>query len=109
MVEAAATHAALTEAQDGLGYAVLDLIDKLLEWRTSGPSSVDGLALLDRLDAAAPSSAFFATAISDSELRKALRADGRNPVRAERDSVYAAGNPIRQMMSLPWADDDAYP
>jgi hypothetical protein len=69
---------------------------------------VEPLALLDRLEAVAPGTAFWAAAISDCELREALRADGRNPERAERDGVDAVGNPIRQVTGLPWAEGDLY-
>lgn len=108
LVEAAAIRARLAELRDGLGYDVLDLVDKILEWRATGPSPVDPLELLDRLEAAAPGTAFWAVAVSDSELREALRADGRNPERAERDSVDASGNSVRQVTGLPWAEGDAY-
>ena len=108
LVAAAATRVELEDKRDGIGYDVLDLVDKILEWRDSGPSPLDPLELLDRLELAAPRNPFWATAISDSELREALRADGRNPERAERDSVDAAGEPMRQVMGLPWEQGDAY-
>ncbi len=108
LVEAVGTGAALTEARDGLGYEALDLVDKICEWRESGPSPVEPIALLDRLDEVAPDEPFWAAAISDSELREALRADGRNPVREERETVDAAGNPIRMPMGLPTEEGDAY-
>ncbi|MCB9911706.1 MAG: hypothetical protein H6827_01790 [Planctomycetes bacterium] len=108
LVAAVSSHAELAGIRDGLGYDVLDLVDKLFEWRASGPSPVDPLALLDRLEAVAPGDPYWAIAVSDSELREALRADGRNPNRTERETVDAAGQPIRQMMGLPWEEGDAY-
>ena len=93
------------QLRDGLGYDALDLIDKLVEWRLGdgpigdeGPSPRDLLALLPSGQA---HEAFWAAAISDSALREALRADGRNPERREGSTVDAAGNPIRALMGLP--------
>lgn len=65
------------QLQDGLGQDVFDLVDKILEWRAPGPSPVDALALLDRLETTSADAAFWAMAISDSMLREALRAYGR--------------------------------
>ena len=98
----------LAEARDGLGYDVLDLVDKICEWRATGPSPVDAMKLLGRLDEVAPDTAFWAVALADSQLREALRADGRNPDRVERDTVDAAGKPIRMLMGAPNDEGDAY-
>ncbi|MFO1050634.1 MAG: hypothetical protein U1F36_00300 [Planctomycetota bacterium] len=106
LVAAIKAQAELGEARDGLGYDVLDLVDKIFEWRESGASQVDPIALLDRIDALAPDSAFYAVAISDSLLREALRADGRNPQRAMRDTVDAGGKPIRMLLGLPTEEGD---
>ncbi|MBK8980224.1 MAG: hypothetical protein IPM29_30350 [Planctomycetes bacterium] len=107
-VAALRTGADVTAARDGLGYDAFDLVDKLLEWRASGPSSVDAIELLDRIDAIAPDTPFWASAISDAALREALRADGRNPQRTLRDTVDAAGRPVRMELGLPTALGDEY-
>src|SRR5262249_16938613 len=91
-----------------LGYDALDLVDRILEWREAGPSPVDPAVLLDRLLAADPKNAFWAGAVSDSELREALRADGRNPRKTERHTVHAAGNKLRMRMGLPPGEGDGY-
>jgi hypothetical protein len=108
LVRAVALHHDLAGATDGLGYDVLDLVDKIGEWRATGPSNVEPMALLRKLDVAAPGSAFYAVAIADSQLREALRADGRNPIREERMTVDAAGQPIRMLMGLPNDEGDGY-
>jgi tetratricopeptide (TPR) repeat protein len=108
LVRAVGDNAELPKARDGLDCDVRDLVDRVLEWRESGPSPVAPLPLLDRLAAIAPTDPFWANAISDSELREALRADGRNPQRAERDTVDAGGKPIRMLMGLPTAEGDDY-
>jgi hypothetical protein len=107
LVEAVATGAQLPGVADGLGYDVLDLVDKICEWRETGPSPVDPLALAARLAELAPDDPFWPVALSDSELREALRADGRNPVRAMRDTVDAEGKPIRMLLGLPDEEGDA--
>jgi hypothetical protein len=108
LVHAVGDNPGLPAARDGLDCDVRDLIDRVLEWRESGPSPVAPLPLLDRLAAVAPGDPFWGNAISDSELREALRADGRNPQRAERDTVDAGGKPIRMLMGLPTAEGDDY-
>jgi hypothetical protein len=107
LAAAAASSAWPREVRDGLGYEVLDLIDKILEWRRSGPSPVRPLALLDRLDAVAAADPFWAIAVADAALREALRADGRNPERAMRETVDAEGAPITMMLGLPNEAGDA--
>lgn len=108
LVEAAALQVPLGELRDGLGYDVLDLTDKILEWRAAGPTDVDSGELLTRLLAAAPGTPFYGVAIADAELREALRADGRNPQRVERDTVDAGGKKIRMAMGLATDEGDAY-
>ncbi|MCA8970030.1 MAG: hypothetical protein KDC95_09615 [Planctomycetes bacterium] len=108
LVAAVSSYAQLATARDGLGYDVLDLVDKIFEWRASGASPVDPMQLLDRLDVVVPEDPFYAVAIADSQLREALRADGRNPERAERETVDAAGERIRMLMGLPDEEGDQY-
>jgi len=108
LVSSAALHAPLVGVADGLGYDVLDLVDKICEWRASGASPVDALALAARLAELQPQEPFWPVALCDSMLREALRADGRNPVRAMRDTVDAAGKPIRMLLGLPDDEGDAY-
>jgi hypothetical protein len=50
----------------------------------------------------------FAVAVSDSALREALRADGRNPERTERKTVDAGGSEITMMMGMPTEEGDAW-
>ncbi|MBZ0153228.1 MAG: hypothetical protein K8J09_17020, partial [Planctomycetes bacterium] len=108
LVLAVASWPNLGAARDGLGYDVLDLVDKICEWRADGPSPIDVLSLAQRLDAVVPDDAFYVVALADSQLREALRADGRNPVRTERDTVDAAGRPIRMPLGVPNDEGDAY-
>src|SRR5690606_28341915 len=51
---------------------------------------------------------YWPMAVSDSALREALRADGRNPDRVMADSVDAAGEPIRALLGLPTELGDRY-
>ena len=108
LVLALAVGTPLADARDGLGCDALDLVDKTLEWTESGASPVDPLALLERLQPLAPDDPTWALAISDSELREALRADGRNPERAERETVDASFRPIRIPIGLPTEEGDRY-
>jgi tetratricopeptide (TPR) repeat protein len=107
LVAAATTGAPLGEMRDGLDCDVLDLVDRIFEWRESGPSGVDPLALLERLDGFAPDVPLFAVAIGDALLREALRSDGRNPDRVMRDTVDAADRPIRMELGRPTEEGDA--
>lgn len=78
LVEAAAMHPGVVGLRDGLDREALDLLDGSLEWRLDRESPVDALDLLARLAEAAPElEGYWATAVSDSMLREALRADGR--------------------------------
>jgi tetratricopeptide (TPR) repeat protein len=97
----------LSQVRDGLGADVLDLVDRCLEWRSSGPSEVDAADLLTRLGART-NDAFLVGAIADAALREALRADGRNPERREQRTVDAGGKPITMAMGLPTALGDQY-
>ncbi|MEO6595643.1 MAG: hypothetical protein ABIP94_12895 [Planctomycetota bacterium] len=113
LAAAVVAHRDLSSCRDGLGYDVLDLVDKILEWRADTPSLSEAalvrpLVLLDQLDAVAPDDAFWAVAVADSALREALRADGRNPERAVRETVDAAGNKITMPMGLPTTEGDAW-
>lgn len=108
LVAASAMAVDLKGLRDGLGYDVLDVVDKLLEWRSSGPSPVAGIALLDRLSTNGASAAFWAGAIGDSLLREALRADGRNAERRDAETVDASGKPILMPMGLPTELGDRY-
>ena len=108
LVRAVSTGSQLGGMRDGLGYDALDLVDKILEWRAAGPSPVNAIEFLDRLNAAAPESAFWAAAVSDSALREGLRADGRNQERVMADTVDAAGEPMRAMIGLPTELGDRY-
>lgn len=106
--QALRTDRELATLRDGLGCDVLDLVDRILEWRSSGPSEVQPIALLDRLDQIVPDDPFWAVAVADGALREALRADGRNPEREERETVDAAGNKITMPMGLPTAEGDRW-
>jgi hypothetical protein len=108
LVQAVTFHRDLGEVRDGLDRDVLDLVDGLLEWRERGASPVDPLELLDRLERVDPQSARWAVAVADSELREALRADGRNQDRVERTTVDASGRPLRMAMGRPTEEGDAY-
>lgn len=108
LLAAVQKHGDLSAVRDGLGYDVLDLVDKLTEWRGDGSAPVRPLPLLDELDALAPETSFWALAVSDSALREALRADGRNADRVERKTVDAAGNEITMPMGRPTEEGDAW-
>lgn len=98
----------LGAVRDGLGCDVFDVVDRILEWRADGPSPVTATGLLAHLDQIDATTPFYAAAIADAALREALRADGRNPVRAERRTVDAAGKPVTMLMGLPNLEGDAY-
>jgi len=85
LAEGIAIRPASGAARDGLDREPVDLLDGALEWRADGPSPVDVLALLADLERADSGNAFWPRAISDSELREALRAEGRGePEECER-------------------------
>ncbi len=95
----------VVKSRDGLDREAIDLVDASLEWRASGRSSVDPAALVDALLLGDPKNALWPRAVADSQLREALRADGRNDA-AEGDryldrSIDAA----RRALAL--SDDDA--
>jgi hypothetical protein len=77
LAQGVAIEPAVVGARDGLDREAIDLLDGALEWRVSGTSTVDPMAFLDALEIADPKNALWARAVSDSELREALRADGR--------------------------------
>jgi tetratricopeptide (TPR) repeat protein len=108
LVAAVQRHADLSQLRDGLGYDVLDLVDKLTERRGGASQPVAPVALLDQLDAVAKDDPFWAVAVADSALREALRADGRNPDRVERKTVDAAGNEITMLMGRPTGEGDEW-
>jgi tetratricopeptide (TPR) repeat protein len=104
----AAHPASATTLRDGLGYDALDLVDRLLEWRDSGPSPVTATALHERLQRLAPGVAFWPAAVADAAIREALRADGRNLDKVERATVDAGGKPIRMPMGRATTLGDAW-
>ncbi|MCA8944564.1 MAG: hypothetical protein KDB80_18540 [Planctomycetes bacterium] len=108
LVEAVRTTPRIATARDGLDREPIDLVDQCLEWRAGGSSPVDPLRMLDELESADPGNPFWAIAVSDAELREALRADGRNLERVERETVDAGGQPIRMEMGLPTVEGDDY-
>jgi len=77
LLSAANRRPAIFGVRDGLDREAADLVDAVLEWRTSGPSLVDARALLDGLSERAREHSHWASAISDANLREALRAFGR--------------------------------
>ena len=77
LLAAANLRPAIFGVRDGLDREAADLVDAVLEWRTSGPSPVDARALLAGLSAEARADTRWASAISDANLREALRAFGR--------------------------------
>ncbi len=79
-VDAVAIRVPIDGVRDGLDREPVDLLDGALEWRESGPSPVDVPSLLDDLERSAPGDATWIRAVSDSELREALRADGRGEI-----------------------------
>lgn len=106
---AIAAHRDVKNHRDGLGYDALDLIDRLVEWRDAGGESPVGpTELCDRLAAKAPDDAYWPTAIADACIREALRADGRNPERVEKETVDAGGKPIRDKVGLPTPRGDEW-
>lgn len=78
VVEAARIRPQIFGLRDGLEREAVDLIDGVLEWRTSGASPVDALSFMSDLIGAAGSDARWPSAVSDAQLREALRAFGRN-------------------------------
>lgn len=77
LLAAANLRPAIFGVRDGLEREAADLVDAVLEWRTSGPSPVDSRALLAALSAETRADTRWASAISDANLREALRAFGR--------------------------------
>jgi hypothetical protein len=106
--EAITAHAGIAGERDGLGCDCLDLVDRILEWRDTGDGPVTPVALCDQLAALAPGDASWPTAIADAAIREALRADGRNPERVEKETVDAGGKPMRAMVGLPTVRGDEW-
>lgn len=79
------------DARDGLDRDVPDLVDALLEWRAGQRSPLDPLQVAERLGAALPGSSRLVLMVADSELREALRADGRS----SRTTTTPAGETVR--------------
>lgn len=106
LVEAIGILPAVASARDGLDREAIDLLDGALEWRESGRSPVDPVALLQDLEAFDPGNAAWARAVADSELREALRAEGRgDPAEIDRyleSSITAA----RRAVAVGSGDDD---
>jgi tetratricopeptide (TPR) repeat protein len=79
LADAIAARPAIAQFRDSLGADVFDLVDGILEWRESdGPSPVDPISLGESLAELDPASPLWWRQISDSELREALRAEGRD-------------------------------
>lgn len=76
--EAIAIRPAIAGVRDGLDREAVDLLDYSLELRKGASSPVDPLVLLAALEDADPKNGTWARWIADSELREALRAEGRN-------------------------------
>ncbi len=76
--EAIAIRPAVAGLRDGLEREAVDLLDYSLELRRGAKSPVDPLELLAALEKADPKNATWARWIADSELREALRAEGRS-------------------------------
>jgi len=95
----------VVKSRDGLDREAIDLVDASLEWRASGRSPVDPAALVDALLLGDPKNALWPRAVADSQLREALRADGRNDT-AEGDRYLARSiDAARRALAL--SDDDA--
>lgn len=108
LAELIRTGAAVQELRDGCDCDVFDLVDRIVEWRERGPSSIDAAELQTKLEQAGAKDPFWPTALADALLREALRADGRNADRWLRDTVDAGGKPIRMMMGKPTEEGDRY-
>lgn len=94
LVEAISIQPAVATLRDGLDREPVDLLDGALEWRESGPSPVEVGRLLDTMEQKVPGAESWIRDVSDSELREALRADGRGEIvegdRYLRESIAAA-------------------
>ncbi|MFH0945613.1 MAG: hypothetical protein V2A76_10485, partial [Planctomycetota bacterium] len=77
LVEGIALDPSIARQRDELDREAVDLLDGALEWRRSGASPVDPLRLVSDLLEADPENALWPRSVADSELREALRADGR--------------------------------
>ena len=107
LAEGIAARPAVASARDGLDREALDLVDGVLEWRASGPSPVPAQELLAMLERADPVNPAWARAVSDSELREALRFDGRS-TRTRRREVVVDGRAATVDAPLPAEEGDPY-
>ena len=78
LVEGIGLDQGIAPERDGLDREAVDLLDGALEWRARGASPVDALDLVRQLLTADPDNALWPRSVADSELREALRADGRD-------------------------------
>jgi hypothetical protein len=108
LARAIQTKPGIATVRDGLDREVVDLVDQSLEWRESGPSPVDALVLLDKLQAVDPTNAFWPTSVSDSELREALRADGRDGRKVKQTLTHPDGTKEEVEVAFPTKDGDVY-
>lgn len=108
LARAVAVKRDIASARDGLDREPIDLLDQSLEWRESGPSPADPIALLDALEKADPENPFWSNSVSDSEYREALRADGRSPGFATRQFMGPDGTPHTEEARMPSEEGDRY-
>ncbi|MBK7645285.1 MAG: hypothetical protein IPJ19_19960 [Planctomycetes bacterium] len=91
--------------RDGLDREPIDLLDQSLEWRASGPSSVNAIELLGQLEAAAPGDAYWPRWLADTELREARRADHREVTGLAMVYTDAAISAARHALELEQDDE----
>ena len=96
LAQALAIAPGLVDARDGLERAPVDLVDQCLEWRASGESPVEPLALLERL----PAQAVWALRVADAQLREARRALRRSALEAGRVHAKNAAAAARRAIEL---------
>jgi hypothetical protein len=97
--------------RDGLDREGLDAIDGVLEWHDGNPSPVDAEAFAGELEAAVPGDPTWLLAVADSQLREALRADGRATKRVEARVERRGANGVEtvtQSVNEPTAEGDEY-
>lgn len=112
LVEALKHDATVGDVRDGLEREALDLVDASLEWTAKGPSPVDAIALARELAALDPKEPRWISAVTDSQLREALRADGRSPELVQREVTRQLANgetrTERRDVRVPAAEGDLY-
>lgn len=100
------------DVRDGLERELFDLVDASLEWTAKGPSPVDAVALARDLAALDPNEPRWISAVTDSQLREALRADGRSPEHVQREVTRRLENGTTRTetreVRVPVAEGDAY-